>query len=125
MRDLQAGVIGTLFVVAGSLHFVNPRMYEQIMPPYLPAHRELVAISGAFEILGGIGAVVPRTRNAAGWGLIVLLIAVFPANLYMATDNMKFAKLVPAWILYARLPLQLALIWWVYAVCALRRSTGD
>lgn len=92
-------------------------MYESIMPPYLPAHRELVLISGLFEMLGGIGTLIPQTRKAAAWGLIALLIAVFPANVYMAVDTEKFGKLAPAWVLYARLPLQFLLIWWIYAAC--------
>jgi len=117
MRPLQPYVIGTLFVIAGALHFRFPRTYEQIVPAYLPAHRELVAISGLFEILGGLGVMLPRTRAFAGWGLIALLLAVFPANLQMATDSARYAKLAPAWVLYARLPLQYLLILWVYAVC--------
>jgi uncharacterized membrane protein len=110
----QPYIIGVLFIVAGSIHFVNPKIYEAIMPPYLPAHRALVAISGFFEILGGIGAMIPQTRKAAGIGLIALLVAVFPANLYMATDAAKFASFAPAWALWARLPIQVFLIVWVY-----------
>ncbi|MBD5603915.1 MAG: DoxX family protein [Candidatus Eremiobacteraeota bacterium] len=110
----QPYIIGALFIVAGAIHFKNPQMYERIMPPYLPAHAQLVALSGAFEILGGIGAAIPQTRKAAGIGLIALLIAVFPANLYMATDAGKFASFAPAWVLWARLPLQLFLVLWVY-----------
>ncbi len=110
----QPYIIGALFIVAGAIHFKNPQMYERIMPPYLPAHAQLVALSGAFEILGGIGAAIPQTRKAAGIGLIALLIAVFPANLYMATDAEKFASFAPAWVLWARLPLQLFLVLWVY-----------
>jgi uncharacterized membrane protein len=117
MRNLQAYLIGALFVVAGSLHFVIPRTYEQIVPPYLPAHRELVAISGVFEILGGLGVLDARTRPFAGWGLIALLLAVFPANVFMATDRTKFAAVLPSWALYARLPLQFILIVWVYNAC--------
>jgi uncharacterized membrane protein len=110
----QPYIIGVLFIVAGSIHFVNPKIYEAIMPPYLPAHRALVAISGFFEILGGVGAMIPQTRKAAGIGLIALLVAVFPANLYMATDADKFSSFAPAWALWARLPIQVFLIVWVY-----------
>lgn len=109
----QPYLIGAIFIAAGALHFKNPAMYERIVPPYLPAPGELVAISGAFEILGGIGAAIPQTRRAAGIGLIALLIAVFPANLYMATNASEFA-FAPAWTLWARLPLQFVLIAWVY-----------
>ncbi len=85
------------------------------MPPYLPAPLALVYLSGAFEVLGGVGLLMPRFRRAAGWGLIALLVAVFPANLYMVTASGPFtAQGIPLWALYARLPLQLVLIAWVY-----------
>ena len=120
----QPYLIGALFVAAGAVHFKNPAMYERIMPPYLPAHAQLVAISGACEILGGIGAALPQTRRPAGIGLIALLVAVFPANLYMATDAASFAAFAPAWALWARLPLQAFLIVWVYNA-TIRRPKGD
>jgi uncharacterized membrane protein len=107
-------LVATVFVVAGSLHFVNAPIYERIVPPYLPAHAQLVAISGFFEILGGVGVAIPQTRRAAGIGLIALLVAVFPANLYMAADAGTFASFLPAWALYARLPLQFVLALWVF-----------
>ncbi len=91
-----------------------PHTYEQIVPPFLPAHRALVVMSGAFEVLGGLAILLPATRKAATWGLIALLIAVFPANVYMAVDAGAFANVLPAWALFARLPLQFALIWWVW-----------
>ena len=97
-------------------------MYEQIVPPFFPAPRTLVALSGVFEILGGLGVMVPQTRRAAGWGLIALLIAVFPANIYMAIDAEKFGKSLPAWALWGRLPLQFFLMYWVWAVC-IKEST--
>ena len=117
MQNVQPYLIGLIFVGAGSLHFFKPQMYEAIMPPYVPAHRELVLASGLFEILGGVGVMIPQTRKAAGWGLIALLVAVFPANVYMAVDTAKFGKLAPAWVLYARLPLQFLLMWWIYGAC--------
>ena len=117
MRRLQNYAIGLLFVGSGLLHFRNPRVYERIVPPFLPAHREIVIVSGIFEVLGGLGVLPRQTRVAAGWGLVALLIAVFPANLYMAVDAAKFAKFAPAWALYARLPLQFAFIVWVYYTC--------
>ena len=116
MRNIQPMIIGVLFVAAGGMHFARPRMYESIMPPFLPAHGALVALSGAFEILGGAGVMLPATRAAAGWGLIALLIAVFPANIYMASDA-KFTAIAPRWALFARLPLQFVLIYWIYAAC--------
>lgn len=74
------------YVVAGMLHFIKTDAYLRIMPPYIPWHLAMVRISGVFEILGGLGLMLTRTRRAAAWGLVTLLIAVFPANLYMATN---------------------------------------
>jgi uncharacterized membrane protein len=121
----QPYLVGAIFIVAGALHFKNPAMYEQIVPPYLPAHAELVAVSGFFEILGGVGAALPATRRSAGIGLLALLVAVFPANLYMATDAPKFAAVVPAWALWARLPLQVLLMLWVYGATVRRPKASD
>ena len=108
-------LLGLLFVGAGVLHFLNPDVYERIMPPYLPLHRELVYLSGALEILGGLGMLSGRTRPAAGIGLVLLLIAVWPANLQMLLDSHATHK--PSWwlaLLWARLPLQILLMWWVW-----------
>jgi len=77
-------VAAVFYIVAGSLHFIKPAPYLRIMPPYIPFHAAMVRISGGFEILGGLGLLVPATRTAAAWMLVALLIAVFPANLYMA-----------------------------------------
>lgn len=121
MGKLQPYILGALFVSAGALHFRNPQAYERIVPPYLPAHRTLVAVSGAFEILGGAGLLVPRTRVFAAWGLIALLFAVFPANAYMASDASAYS-FVPAWALCARLPLQFVLMWWIYRACVATRT---
>ena len=108
------------FVAAGTLHFLRPGMYEAIMPDYLPAHRELVLASGAAEIAGGAGLVLPATRRAAGWGLLALLVAVFPANVHMALHPERYQQFEPA-LLWARLPLQAVFAAWVWHV-ALRRS---
>ena len=108
-------LLGVSFVAAGALHFLAPDAYERIMPPYLPLHRELVYLSGAFEILGGLGMLSERTRPVAGIGLIVLLLAVWPANLQMLLDARAADK--PSWwiaLLWARMPLQILLMWWVW-----------
>src|SRR5262245_7048211 len=104
MRLLR-GLAGPFFVLAGTLHFVRPRTYVRIMPPYLPGHRELVYASGAAEALGGLGLVPRATRRAAGWWLIATLIAIFPANVHMALHHEEFPK-VPggAVALWVRLP---------------------
>ena len=108
-------ILLALFFIAGGInHFINSDIYVAIMPTYLPAHLELVYLSGLFEILGGIGVVLSPIRQWAGYGLIALLIAVFPANIYMAMNPDKFVDIVSAWILYVRLPLQFLLIWWTF-----------
>lgn len=106
-------LFGLLFIAAGVLHFCFPDAYVRIMPPYLPWHRELVLISGACEIVLGGLLLVPRYSPYAAWGLIALLIAVFPANLHMAMHPYLFPKVPPAaWSI--RLPLQGLLIAWAY-----------
>jgi uncharacterized membrane protein len=111
-------VIAAIFyTVAGILHFRIPRFYLAIMPPYIPWHVAMVDISGVAEIAGGIGLLIPQLRRAAAWGLVALLIAVFPANLYAATSAATFS-----WILSLRLPLQAVLIWWVLACTKARPS---
>ena len=108
-------MMGTLYIVAGTLHFLFTRRYLEIMPPHFPAPRMLVLISGAAEVAGGIGilASIPQVRRAAAWGLIALLIAVTPANIYMVTNHQRFAD-IPLWLLVLRLPLQLPLIYWAW-----------
>lgn len=110
-------LLASIFIAAGLLHFVAPAAYERIMPPYLPLHRELVYLSGACEILGGLGLFPRRTRPVAGIGLILLLVAVLPANVQMLLDARAAEK--PSWwvaLLWLRLPLQLALVVWVRKV---------
>jgi uncharacterized membrane protein len=108
---------GMGFVGVGVLHFVAPGTYERIMPPYLPLHRELVYLSGALEILRGLGLLTERTRTAAGVGLILLLVAVLPANAQMLIDARATGK--PSWwlaLLWLRLPLQGVPAAWVWRV---------
>ena len=113
-RFLLRWLLGLCFVAAGMNHFIAPRFYLPIMPPFLPWPLALIYISGVAEILGGLGVLVPPARKLAGWGLIALLLAVFPANLYAAFHG---AGSIPPWILWARLPFQLVFIAWVYWTC--------
>lgn len=106
-------IMGVLYIAAGTLHFLATRGYTGMVPVYLPAHRELVYLSGAAEILGGIGVLLPPTRRAAAWGVILLLIAVFPANVTLITEHARFPS-VPLWAAWLRLPLQLPLIYWAW-----------
>ncbi len=106
-----------LFIAAGVLHFVIPGFFDRIVPPWVPDARLATYVSGAFEIAGGIGLLFPATRVAAAWGLIALLLAVFPANIHMlmqARDANASAWYVAG--LWLRLPLQPLLMWWVWRV---------
>ena len=105
--------LSAFFVVAGVNHFLNPGFYVRIMPPYLPAHLELVYLSGVAEVLGGIAVLVSGIRALAGWGLVLLLLAVYPANLHMALHPELFPDLSTT-ALYARLPLQFVFVAWAY-----------
>jgi uncharacterized membrane protein len=109
-RRLLAG----FFISGGVNHFALPGPYRQIVPPRLHGQaKRLVEVSGVAEVAGGLGVLLPATRRLSGVGLIALLAAVFPANLYMARTPEDFPKL-PRWALYARLPLQPLMMWWVW-----------
>jgi uncharacterized membrane protein len=105
--------MGLIYVAAGFGHFFFTRYYMRIMPDYLPEHRELVLLSGAAEIAGGLGVLMPSTRRPAAWGLVLLLVAVMPANVWMVQHPERFPG-VPLWAMWLRLPLQLPLIWWAW-----------
>lgn len=110
-------LFGPFFVLAGVMHFVAPRVYERIVPPYLPRHREIVYASGVAEIAGGLATMHPATRRAGSAWSIATLIAVFPANLHMALNADRYEKGVPGGepALWARLPVQALFIAWAYA----------
>lgn len=115
MNRSQRALAG-FFTLAGALHFLIPRSYEAIVPPWVRLRREAVAISGAAEILGASALIFPRTRRLARWWLLGLLVAVFPANVQMALRPGEVPGLdlrrFPRWALWARLPLQpLAMLW--------------
>ena len=101
------------FVVAGANHFLNANFYLRMMPPILPAHLFLVYLSGVCEIVLGVLLLIPKYTKFAAWGLIALLIAVFPANIYMAMNPQIFSEISPT-AQYIRLPVQLVLIAWAY-----------
>ena len=113
--------LAMLFLVAGIAHFVVPAWFDRIVPAWVPNARVATLVSGAAEIAGAIGLIIPATRVAAGWGLIALLIAVFPANvnmLQLARATQASAGYLTA--LWIRLPLQPLLMWWVWR-SAIRR----
>lgn len=102
--------------VAGVNHFWHTAMYVSIMPPHYTHPVGLVQLSGVAEMLGGIGLLVPWSRRVAAWGIVAMLVVYFDVHVYMAMHADRFAT-IPAWVIYARLPLQFLLIAWagVYA----------
>jgi uncharacterized membrane protein len=116
LRTLSCWLIGGFFIFAGIAHFVSPTVYLPMMPPHLPWPMALIYLSGAAEIAGGAGLLIPRLRRAAAWGLIALLLAIFPANIHMLMTGLILdGKQVPEWVLWVRLPLQFLLMLWIYA----------
>jgi uncharacterized membrane protein len=113
-RGRSRKLLAALFIQAGVNHFVMPRPYEQIVPPRLQSNKRLlVQVSGVAEVAGGVGVLLPWTRRVSGLGLIALLAAVFPANVYMAREPEHFRR-IPRWALYARLPLQPLMMLWAW-----------
>ena len=113
MKLILLYVMASALVAAGIYHFVNPKMYQRIMPTYLPWHMPLIYISGVLEIAFGLLLIPEGTRPIGAWLVIVLLIAVFPANIQMAVSFWKKQK-PTLWIALLRLPLQLVLIYWAW-----------
>ena len=106
-------LLALLSIVGGLLHFVFPEVYLRIMPPFLPWPRILIEVSGAAEIAGGLGLLLTRFRRAAAYGLALLLVAVFPANVYMAVAHVPFLGVTgESWVQWFRLPLQIPILLW-------------
>lgn len=119
LRRALLYVMSTGYIVAGILHFVVPELYVQIVPPVFPAALALVYLSGLAEIVVGIGLLIPRTRQYAAWATIALLVAIFPANIYMAThgvviDGFPGGGDPSSLVRWGRLPLQAVLILWAF-----------
>ncbi|ATC64366.1 DoxX family protein [Nibricoccus aquaticus] len=124
MKPVVRWLLALFFVIAGANHFRTPEIYLGMMPPWLPAPDLMNTISGAAEIFGGIGLLIAATRRAAGWGLIALLIAVFPANLHVALQGHMPGTDFSPLTLWLRLPFQaifIAAVWWV----AVKRIPGE
>ena len=127
-RTLVRAWLAVNFVGVGILHFTHADLFVAIVPPYLPLHLELVWISGVFEVLGGIGLLVPFSRRFAGWGLLALLVAVFPANLNMTINEVY---LPVEWLpqsqlgLWLRLPFQLVFAVAIWFAMGPRRTADD
>ena len=108
-------LLSVFFTYAGIDHLLSPDFYVSIMPPWIPGHLEWVYLSGVFEIMGGVGVLIPRFRAFAGAGLVALLVAVYPANLHMAFNPHLFPS-IPLAALYLRLALQFLAFYWAYTV---------
>lgn len=114
-KMISRGLLALLLITAGTLHWLTPRPFVQMMPAFLPYPLELVYISGVFEILGGIGLLVPPVSQVAAWGVILLFIAVFPANINMAVNDLIIDGLPHNQLAYwLRLPFQGVLIAWAW-----------
>ena len=114
--EIHRYLIGSMFMVAGLLHFIKPAFYIKIMPEYIPWHKTMVYLSGVAEIAGGVGMLLPAVKYEAAIGLILLLIAVFPANIDMAVKAVQKRGWFSlySFLLIVRLPLQFLLMYWVY-----------
>ena len=106
-------VMALFYIIAGINHFRVPRLYQKIIPTYFPNPSLLNILSGAIEIILGSSLLFPPTTQYAAWGIILLLIAVFPTHIFMLT-NPKASMGLPKWLLYLRLPLQFLLMYWAY-----------
>ena len=121
LKQILKWILAIAFVLAGINHFLNPNFYLKMMPPVLPAPLFLIYLSGVFEIVLGAMLLIPKFTRLAAFGLIALLIAVFPANIYMATKTELFPEFSAA-ALYIRLPLQFVIIAWAYWVYLPKKS---
>jgi len=114
-KDIARILISLIFITLGILHFKMTEKFILIVLPIIPYAKEVVYISGIFEIIGGISILIPKLKRPAAFGLILLLIIVFPANIYMALYNIQLGGILNNPIVqWLRLPLQIILIWWVY-----------
>jgi len=113
-------LMGLFYIGAGINHFVHPAMYLAVMPPYIPWSPQMVVLTGVAEVLGGIGVlmpngfVLPRTRAAAAWGLVALLICIWPVHINMCLNPARFPG-IPLWAIWVRLFLQIPLIVWAWS----------
>ena len=106
-------ILGLLFIVAGMNHFRTPKLYERIMPPYIPAQSTMVLLSGILEMILGLILLNKESAHIAAWGICILLIIFIPVHMYMLQNEEASLKL-PKWVLILRIPLQLGLIYWAF-----------
>ena len=117
-------VLVLIFLVAGANHFLNPESYRKIIPQYFPYPTTLVYVSGLFEIIFGLLLIPASTRKMAAWGIILLLVAVFPANIQMMLNYQQEDRPY-AWVTIVRLPVQALLIWWASVYVRSYPGTGE
>jgi uncharacterized membrane protein len=113
IKTISVIIMSLFYIVAGTIHFINPDWYVRIVPPILPFKIAIVYISGVLEIILGSLLIFPKARFIAGWGLIILLVAVYPANIYVALTNGEAMDITPL-IAWGRLPFQFVLIGLAY-----------
>lgn len=106
-------LMGVLYILAGMNHFRRPKMYERIVPPYIPAHSTMVLLSGVAEMVLGFMILNKNTQEEAAWGIIAILFAFIPVHIYML-QNKDAALKLPKWLLILRLPIQLGLMYWAF-----------
>lgn len=106
-------LMAVIFILAGINHFRNPKLYERIMPPYFPAHKSMVVLSGVAEMILGLMLLTPENQHLAAWGIIAMLVVFFTVHIHMLINEKASLKL-PKWVLIIRFPLQFVLIWWAY-----------
>ena len=113
VKQVLKYLFGLMFIFGGINHFLKPEFYLPMMPPYIPYHELMVSLSGVAEIVLGVMLLIPRFTRLAAWGLIALLIAVFPANLHMALHPEQFPDVQQLGLLI-RLPIQGVMLWWAW-----------
>jgi uncharacterized membrane protein len=115
LKRASLWLMAAFYLSAGIRHFTHPDFYLQIMPPYLPWHEELVWLSGCVEVALGVALVIPATTRVAAWGVIALLLAVYPANVHMWWSQVAVdGEAWPPWAHWIRLPFQFVLIGWAW-----------
>ncbi|MBA3693731.1 MAG: DoxX family membrane protein [Acidobacteria bacterium] len=114
VKDNARIATGLTFIFTGATHFLMPGKFMEMMPPFIPAPHLMIYASGVFEIMGGIGLIVPTTKRPAAYGLAALLIAVFPANIYVALSKVQLGGFMNySFYQWLRLPLQIVLVGWI------------
>jgi len=114
MANWHLYLMAGLYILAGTMHFVRPKMYLRIMPRFLPYHKFLVFLSGVIEIVLGIGICFEPTRKLSSFGIVLMLAAFLPVHFYMLSGK-KASAGIPKWILILRIPLQFVLMYWAFS----------